>query len=283
LKLQVIHRTVYVYHEPVSQSFNEVRLKPASSDGQICDNFDLKIQPAAHVAHYVDFYFNFVHVFEIHELHNDLTVESTADVTTAARLLAVTADVAPMSALPEVVRQEMCYDFLQSSTLVGASPKIWRLALDATQGQTDVWQSAQAIMRFVHDSFSYVPASTNVKTQVEEVLEQRRGVCQDFAHVMIGMCRSLKIPARYVSGYLYNGPSDGLIGSQASHAWCEVYLPRVGWRALDPTNNQQADERYIKLAVGRDYGDVAPVKGHFKGPPGNSMWVTVTVREMTQI
>jgi transglutaminase-like putative cysteine protease len=185
-----------------------------------------------------------------------------------------------MSGLPEVVRQEMCYDFLQSSALVSVSPEIWRLAVDASQGQTDVWQSVQAIMRFIHGSFSYAPASTNVKTHVEEVLQSRRGVCQDFAHVMLGMCRALKIPARYVSGYLYNGPSGTLTGAQASHAWCEVYLPGIGWRALDPTNNQQADERYVKLAVGRDYSDVAPVKGHYKGTPGNTMTVTVTVREL---
>jgi transglutaminase-like putative cysteine protease len=280
LKLQVIHRTVYAYDGLVSQSFNEVRLKPVSSDGQICDNFQLKILPAAHVSHYLDFYFNFVHVFEIHEAHRELLVESTADVATSSRLLAVDTEVAPMSSLPECARLEFCYDFLQSSTLVSVSPEVWRLAVDTCQGLTDVWQSAQAIMRFIHASFKYVPASTNVKTHVAEVLEQRRGVCQDFAHVMLAMCRAIRIPARYVSGYLYNGPSGDLVGSQASHAWCEIYLPGAGWRALDPTNSQQADERYVKLAVGRDYSDVAPVKGHFKGPPGNSMSVTVTVRSL---
>jgi transglutaminase-like putative cysteine protease len=116
-----------------------------------------------------------------------------------------------------------------------------------------------------------------------EVLEQKAGVCQDFAHVMLGMCRALKIPARYVSGYIYNGPSGTLAGAQASHAWCEVYLPDLGWRALDPTNNQQADERYVKVAAGRDYADVAPIKGQYRGTPQKTMNVTVQVTAATDL
>lgn len=132
-------------------------------------------------------------------------------------------------------------------------------------------------MRFIHANFAYVPLSTDVNTHMIEVVRQRRGVCQDFAHVMLGMCRTLKIPARYVSGYLYNGPANQLLGAQASHAWCEVFVPDHGWRALDPTNNQPADERCIKLAVGRDYADVAPIKGHYKGTPRRTMTVEVRV------
>jgi len=95
--------------------------------------------------------------------------------------------------------------------------------------------------------------------------------------VMIGLCRAIHIPALYVSGYLYNGPSDQLLGSQASHAWCEVFIPGVGWCGLDPTNNQRTDERYIKLAVGRDYADVPPVRGHYKGTTERQMDVEVEI------
>jgi transglutaminase-like putative cysteine protease len=94
---------------------------------------------------------------------------------------------------------------------------------------------------------------------------------------MLGMCRSLKIPARYVSGYLYNGPLDELEGAQASHAWCEVYIPDFGWRALDPTNDRQADEHYIKVAVGRDYADIVPVQGTYRGGGAKKMTVEVNV------
>lgn len=277
MKLRVNHRTTYTYAEPVSQSFNEVHLQPLSTDGQVCDSFLLKVIPATDLSHYLDFYFNCVHVFQIAGAHQQLSVESTAEITTSANLLPLDAAPAPHSGLPECARKEFCYDFLQNSSFVSISPQIWRLAVDACEGQSDVWQSALAIMRFIHARFSYVPLSTNVNTHMLEVLERRRGVCQDFAHVMLGMCRAMRIPARYVSGYLYNGLSGQLVGSQASHAWCEVYLPGLGWRGLDPTNNQQADERYIKLAVGRDYADVAPVKGHYKGTPNKTMNVQVEV------
>jgi transglutaminase-like putative cysteine protease len=115
---------------------------------------------------------------------------------------------------------------------------------------------------------------------MSEVLKNRRGVCQDFAHVMIGICRALKIPTRYVSGYLYNGPADQLRGAQASHAWVEIFLPELGWRGLDPTNAQQPDERYVKIAAGRDYADVSPLRGTFRGPPQRKMAVEVLVSSL---
>ena len=280
MKLRVVHRTVYTYAQPVSSNTNELHLKPVSSHGQNCDAFDLTITPSSRVSDYVDFYFNYVQFFEVADPHNELSIESVAEVTTGSSLLPYDASTAPVSRLPECGRLEQCYDFIQSSTYVAISPEVWRLAVDASQGQSDVWQTAVAIMRFIHGGFSYEPLSTNVHTHMFAVLEHRRGVCQDFAHVMLGMCRSLKIPARYVSGYLYNGPTDQLTGAQASHAWCEVYVPDLGWRALDPTNNQQVDERYVKVAVGRDYADVTPVKGHYRGTPDKRMRVEVSVRKL---
>src|SRR5690606_13079301 len=114
----------------------------------------------------------------------------------------------------------------------------------------------------------------------DEAYRLRRGVCQDFTHVMIGLCRAAGIPARYASGYLYNGPSDILIGSQASHAWCEVYLPTAGWIGFDPTNNHLADQRYVKVAVGRDYEDVTPVGGSYHGTGHCRLEVHVSVEKL---
>ena len=279
MKLHVVHRTTYAYAAPVKQSFNEARLQPASDGGQVCHSFLLKILPAARLSHYVDFFFNCVHFFEIAEPHQELAIESNAEVISTSNCLAYDASVAPLSRLAECRQMERCYDFLQPSSFVSISPEVWRLAVDACQGQTDGWQSAVAIMRFIHSNFTYTPLVTTVNTHMLDVLKQRQGVCQDFAHVMLGLCRAMKIPARYVSGYLYNGPNGQLTGAQASHAWCEVFLPDLGWRALDPTNNQQADERYVKIAVGRDYSDVAPVKGHYKGTANKTMKVEVSVTE----
>ncbi|MEO6788455.1 MAG: transglutaminase family protein, partial [Chthoniobacteraceae bacterium] len=182
--------------------------------------------------------------------------------------------------LPECRRTERCFDFLQESTHVENSPEAWRLALDITAGTQDIWQAACAIMGHIHAKFAYTPNLTSVHTHMRDVLNDQRGVCQDFAHVMLGLCRAIHIPALYVSGYLYNGPSDHLLGSQASHAWCEVFIPGLGWCGLDPTNNQRTDERYIKLAVGRDYADVPPVRGHYKGTTDRTMDVDVIIERL---
>jgi transglutaminase-like putative cysteine protease len=202
MKLHVVHRTTYRYAGEVSQNYNEVRLKPISADGQICDSFSLVTQPPSRLSSYQDFYFNYVQLFEITQPHDELTIESVTDVTTESRALSCDAISAPVSRLPECYQLERCYDFIQPSTLVAVSPEVWRLALDATEGKTDIWQSAVAIMRFIYSGFGYVPNATSVHTHMNEVLVQRRGVCQDFAHVMLGMCRAIRIPARYVSGRL---------------------------------------------------------------------------------
>ena len=277
MKLHVIHRTRYEYPAAVIESFNEARLQPTSSDGQICHSFLLKVLPSTRLAHYLDFYLNCVHFFEIPEAHSSLQIESSAIVTTASHVLPPDQVTVPMSRLRECLAMEQCYDFLQSSKYVEIDSGVWRLAVDATMGEQDVWQTAVKVMQFIRAEFEYEPEATTVHTPIAEAIEKRKGVCQDFTHVMLGMCRSLKIPARYVSGYLYNGPLDELEGAQASHAWCEVYVPDFGWRALDPTNDQQADERYIKVAVGRDYPDIVPVQGTYRGAGTKKMSVEVNV------
>ena len=236
--------------------------------------------PAARLSHYSDFHANVIHFFELPTPHTSLLVESSATVTTLAIATDPAGAPVPMSRLPECKRTERCFDFLQESTHVENSPEAWRLALDITAGAQDIWQAACAIMGYVRSTFTYTPNVTSVHTHMRDVLTDRRGVCQDFAHVMLGLCRAIHIPALYVSGYLYNGPSDQLLGSQASHAWCEVFIPGIGWCGLDPTNNQRTDERYIKLAVGRDYADVPPVRGHYKGTTDRRMEVGVEVAQL---
>jgi len=277
MKLHITHRTRYEYPGAVIESFNETRLQPTSSDGQVCHSFLLKVLPSTRLSHYLDFYLNCVHFFEIPEAHTFLQVESSSTVTTTSHVLPPDQVTVPMARLKECLAMEQCYDFLQSSKHVEIETPVWRLAVDATLGEQDAWQAAVRIMAFIHNDFEYEPETTTVNTPVGEVVEKRKGVCQDFTHVMLAMCRGLKIPARYVSGYLYNGPLDELEGAQASHAWCEVYIPDFGWHALDPTNNQQADERYVKVAVGRDYADIVPVQGTYRGASTKKMSVEVNV------
>jgi transglutaminase-like putative cysteine protease len=280
MKLQITHRTRYQYASAVRESFNEVRLKPVSNEHQSCEAFLLKVLPAVRLSHYTDFHANWVHFFDVPDPHVTLQIESTARVVTKSLLLDPAATPAPLDRVAECARMERCFDFLQESTYIERSPEAWRLALDVTAGVTDMWQAAQTIMRYVHENFTYTPKVTTVHTHMRDVLAGRAGVCQDLAHVMIGLCRALQIPALYVSGYLYNGPRDTLIGTQASHAWCEVFLPGIGWRGLDPTNNQPVDERYVKLAVGADYSEVPPIRGMYKGTTERHMDVEVHLEHL---
>jgi transglutaminase-like putative cysteine protease len=273
VKWEIIHRTSYTYASPVRDSFNEARLQPFSDEWQTVDNFLLKILPAARLRHHHDFYSNVIHHFEITEPHSTLLVESNLRVTTRPRpQLAVTETPWPLARIGEAARETRVFDFLQESRFVELSPEVWRLALDTTAGVTDTWQAALALMNFIHSQLKYESYSTHVHTHARDVLKNRRGVCQDFAHVMISLCRTLKIPALYVSGYLATEAAS------ATHAWVEVLIPGVGWRSLDPTNNRQTDETYVKIAVGRDYADVPPLTGNYKGTTDRQMQVQVSIK-----
>ena len=272
MKWKIVHRTQYTYAVPVSESFNEVRLHPVSDEWQNVDDFLLKILPATRLRHHRDFYSNIVHHFEIPEAHKMLSVESFLQVTTKPRPMLLETEIPfPLARIGEAAREPRVFDFLQESRFVDLSPETWKLALDATAEATDTWQAALAIMRFIHTRTKYESKSTNVHTHMSDVLRDQRGVCQDFAHVMIGLCRALKIPALYVSGYLATEVAS------ATHAWMEVLIPGVGWRGLDPTHNRQIDETYIKIAVGRDYADVPPVTGNYKGTTERKMDVSVKI------
>jgi transglutaminase-like putative cysteine protease len=282
MKLQVFHRTRHLYAGPVRDSFNETRLQPPDIEGQRRHSFILKVLPATRLTHYLDFYLNCVHIFELSEAHQELTVEATSVVTTTD-LLALAEDVplAPLSSMSACLRMERCYDFLQPSHYVISAPEVRDLA-ESCHGAGDAWILALELMHLVHRDFIYQTAATHVHSTMEEVLRLRRGVCQDFAHVLLALCRARQIPARYVSGYIYNGPAGLLQGAQASHAWVEVFLPERGWHGLDPTNDAQVDGRYVKVAVGRDYADVSPMKGTYRGPADRQLYVDVVVTRLDQ-
>jgi transglutaminase-like putative cysteine protease len=273
MRWEIRHRTQYTYASPVFESFNEVRLHPVSDEWQQVNDFLLKVLPATRLRHHRDFYSNIVHHFDIPEPHRVLVVESFLHVTTHLRPPLNDTDTPfPLARIGEAAREARIFDFLQESRFVDLSPETWRFALDATAGTADTWQAALAIMRFVHRQIKYESQSTNVHTHMSDVLREKRGVCQDLAHVMIGLCRALKIPALYVSGYLATEVAS------ATHAWMEVLVPGIGWRALDPTHNRQTDETYVKIAVGRDYADVPPVTGNYKGTTDRKMEVTVKIK-----
>jgi|ERR1041384_4146640 transglutaminase-like putative cysteine protease len=272
MKWEIVHQTCYTYAAPVKNSFNEARLQPFSNDQQTVEQFEINVVPAARLRHYHDLYSNIVHHFEIIEPHSSLLVESKVRVTThPPAFLPEDAVLWPLSRMGEALRDTRTYEFVDESRYIELSPEAWRIAVDATIDRVDTWQAALALMRFVNQHLEYLPNSTNVHTHMRRVLAERRGVCQDFAHVMIGLCRAVKIPALYVSGYLATEKTS------ATHAWMEVFVPGLGWRALDPTHNCQAGENYVKIAIGRDYADVPPLTGFYQGTTDRTMEVDVKV------
>ncbi|MGZ0656614.1 transglutaminase family protein [Coraliomargarita sp. W4R72] len=279
MKFSVQHITRYTYAKPVWESFNDAHLCPVSDDLQHCESFELKIAPDnPSVLRRLDFYTNQVHHFEVLKPHDSLQVEACSVVQTSSdtRDFSVSCPVARLSGLD---RDERYYDFLAGSQRVALSPMLEHEAKEIVAGLTDVRLQVEAIMAFIFNNFLYAPGSTHVESNVMHVFEQKRGVCQDFAHVMIALCRSVGIPTRYISGYFYVEKS--VLGSasdnSASHAWVECFLPGIGWAGYDPTHNRRVDATYIKVAIGRDYVDVRPLAGTFRGGSVAEMEVAVRV------
>ncbi len=264
-RLSVLHRTTFHYGSPVTHSVNTLRLEPRTFPYQKTLSCLIRVIPATRLSRFTDLFQNVTHHFELPSPHTKLEIESRIRV----HNLPLAIPDASLTATTEELRHPTIHDriwlYLQESRRVSLSPEIWRHAVDVTDGIASIHDKAAAIMNWIHREFQYRPGATNVRADISESFAIRCGVCQDFTHVMLGMCRAIGIPARYASGYLYNGPTDTLVGAQASHAWPEVYLPAAGWIGFDPTNNNLADDRYVKIAVGRDYEDVAPVEGSYLG------------------
>ena len=280
LRLRVRHLTVYEYHDSVQDSFNEARLQPVNDTAQECVDFHLRIDPTASLRDYPDFYGNCVHYFDVPQPHSRLEVEAISDIQTQADSRGQIPAVNPPTSLQDNAEVEDYFDFLNDSHFVSLDKEVWRESIDALpNGVSDLWQDALTVGRYIYRNFTYTPRTTTVNTRPAEVVLSRQGVCQDFAHVMLGMCRSHGIPARYVSGYFYN-PNRLPDEIEASHAWVEVYLPGYGWQGFDPTHDRVPDTRYVKLAVGRDYGDIKPVSGTFRGKGTRELKVEVQIRRV---
>jgi transglutaminase-like putative cysteine protease len=286
----IIHRTIYEYAAPVTVSHHAARLEPRTLPHQQTGSFALHIEPTpARFTPRVDFFGNQVCGFSIQEIHRHLEITASSRVTVAATTppaLALSphwADVVklfsdPVS--PEVVDP---YQFAFDSPLLRASPELADYAKKSFAAQTPLLVAVADLNRRIFTDFKYDPTATTVATPLEEVLENRRGVCQDFAHLGIACLRSLGLPARYVSGYLRTRPPEGkprLVGADASHAWFSVFCPSTGWQDFDPTNNVLPAEEHITIAFGRDYSDVSPVSGVITGGGAHRVKVSVDVAEV---
>jgi transglutaminase-like putative cysteine protease len=267
--LRIRHTTRFVYEQPACDSHNELRLRPLEDDGQRCVAFDLSVDRPAAVLSYRDFFGNHAHSVSVNAPHRDLTIVAQSLVERVETAAKVCPEVAFRSFLAEDDAHKSDYcEFLNPSHYVPFSGRLQKLFWMARPGETeDVAGYVARIVAWVRDQFDYQKASTNVHSSLDDILKSGSGVCQDFAHLTIGLLRLAGVPARYVSGYLAPADSRGVnapLGEQASHAWLEAWLPGAGWTGFDPTHRYRTDERHIRVAVGRDYADVPPLKGTYR-------------------
>lgn len=285
-RYKLAHVTVFSYDGTVSESYNELRLRPRHDESQSCLSFRLTTYPPSKPAAHLDYFNNWVHHFHILPEHKQLRVESEATVLVHPQQWATTPlALATFDERREALNDEY-FDWLAPSQYCPTVAEIAEMSNDVeSRCDGTVRGFAEAASDLIHEQFTYKPGATHVHSSVQDSLTTRAGVCQDFSHLLIAVLRQRGIPARYVSGYLVprqaadtRGVMENVIGGQASHAWVQAYIPETGWIGLDPTAGEFAEERHIVIARGRDYGDVPPVRGVYKGHAGQSLSVDVLVR-----
>lgn len=276
----VRHITRFRYSRPVTESVMEVRMQPRRDETQHCLSFELTTEPVTRITASRDYLGNIVHHFDVLRPHQELTITARALVTTSAPSPPVGLDPSAWAALDAMVQEGECVEMLIPSHFARPTPLLREFAreLEITR-RGDPLSLLYEVGERLHNALTYMPKSTHVDSPIDVALQQRQGVCQDYAHIMIALMRELGIPCRYVSGYLYHRRDDtSKDAPDATHAWVEALLPELGWVGFDPTNNMPVGERHIRVAVGRDYADVPPTRGVFKGQADTELGVAVQVR-----
>ena len=282
--LKLTHQTDLKYSSLISESVMELRVAPRQDMDQHRLSFDLAIGPPTSVTSYFDWLGNTVHAFTVSPLHKEIKIVATSVVETdrprtePERFL----DVWPIPTDTKGMGYEF-YDYLQFGGPVIDSPLLRELAneLSPQQGGS-LGELALRMLYLIDDKFQYRQGVTTAASPITEVLEHRKGVCQDFTHLMIGLSRALGIPARYVSG-LVHPDAQRFRGFSQTHAWCELYFPSAGWIGFDPTNRCIVGGNFVKVAYGRDYRDVPPNRGVYRGKAAESIEVRVSSEPLPAI
>jgi transglutaminase-like putative cysteine protease len=275
------HVTRYRYDAPVRESVMQLYMQPKSDGGQRLQSFQVSATPRAGLPAYTDHYGNAVYHFDVPGAHQELVIETEAEVETQAMPAPPEwVDASAWGALQSPQVKDENYDWLREHGVARATPAL--AAFLGEQGLAkldDPMTTLRRLNRTLFEAFGYATDATEVDSPIDIALAKRQGVCQDFAHIMIATARAWGIPARYVSGYLYTKRDAGdRSAADATHAWVEALVPGAGWVGFDPTNNVLAGERHVRVAIGRDYDDVPPALGVFKGPANSELAVAVSVR-----
>lgn len=281
--LEIRHVTQYHYDRPVRESVMELWMQPQKSPAQRLVRFDLDLEPAAQLFSYADTFGNAVYYFDVPQPHQELTIVACSAVETLpAEPLPVALDMGEWDRMKSDFVLGDCFDFLRPHGFVQHTKAlddfIAEHDLDALR-RLDPLSAMHKLTECIYSTFEYEAGVTEADSPIDLALGARSGVCQDFAHIMLAICRLWGLPARYVSGYLFTDRKYGdRSDPDATHAWVEVFLPSLRWVGFDPTNNMVAGERHVPVAIGRDYRDVPPSRGVYKGGGDSRLGVAVTVK-----
>jgi transglutaminase-like putative cysteine protease len=291
MRFRLHHRTHYFYAGTASESFMEARLTPVDDTYQRLLSRRLATKPDCNAHTYADYFGNVVETFSIVRRHQELVLDSYAEVETLPVAPPAAAFDVSISEARQLYRSEKLklFEFLAPSAAILLDGDTFRLANQFFRPGHEIGPALLKLNHWIKSELRYAPGTTAIDTPVATVLRQRSGVCQDFAQVMIAILRSAEIPARYVAGYIETESqrqasarrrAPRLVGASESHAWVEVYLPGGYWWPLDPTNDCVAEERHVKVASGRDYHDSTPTRGVFKGTYTQRLTVAVTMQRL---
>lgn len=287
--LSITHQTDLDYTDYISESVMELRMAPRQEASQHRLSFGLAIGPAAPVRSYFDWLGNTVHALSINSLHNQIRIIATSVVETPSKASNFE-NINDLWLGNNSDYDYTLYDFLQFGGSVVDTPLLRNLAnglvddLRTQHPDRDITlhDLISAMMKVIDEKFVYEKGITSAASPITEILEHGRGVCQDFTHLMIGLARALNIPARYVSGYIHPD-RHRFRGYTQTHAWVEIYVPSVGWIGIDPTNNCPVGQNFVKIAVGRNFQDVPPNRGVYKGQGKETIRVVVHTDELFEM
>jgi transglutaminase-like putative cysteine protease len=270
------HITKYEYDRPVKESSNEIKIYPYLCNEQELLQHDVIItgNPDVHV--FTDYWGNRIGLFSVLPSHRLMSIESKLTIRTTLPTQLRISFQTGWNDLEKEVKGQLQLLELSNAPQIKSKDKILEIIEQLNVKEKSIATTVEHCGEHIYKQFKYIKGITNIETTVDEILEVRAGVCQDFAHLMLQILRTLKIPSRYVSGYICPN-KNGMRGEGATHAWVEAYIPGYGWAGIDPTNNVWATSHHVKLAVGKDFNDCSPVKGTFKGPARQTLAVYVSV------
>lgn len=273
---RIHHLTKYEYDRQVKESMNEIRIFPYTCREQEILQHELLITGNPGVYTYSDYWDNKTGIFSILDSHKELLIESRLVIrTTAGSQLAIDFHSTFEDLYRETKSQLRLLELAFPDT-INKKAEIEQIIRSISEPNSSVATTVERCCEFIYKNFRYRKGITSIETTVDEILEHRSGVCQDFAHVMLQILRTLNIPSRYVSGYICPH-KNGMRGEGATHAWVEAWIPGYGWAGIDPTNNIWVTNNHVKLAVGRNFSDCSPLKGSFKGPAQQKLSIFVSV------